>query len=139
MYTLLTDKQLNRECYNSYLYKVEDEKISIIDKFILHGKRFMKYLDGGSAYHCNLEEYPTKETFKKLLNIAASEGCEYFCFNIKVTICNCCNFIDKKTLQLCSKCGSKNIDYATRIIGYLKKITSFSSARQKEHCKRKYS
>jgi len=127
-----------RECYNSYLYKVEDEDISVLEKFSLHGRQFMQYLDGGSAYHCNLEDYPTQEGFKKLLSVAAKEGCEYFCFNILVTICNDCNSIDKRTNQSCTKCNSKNVDYATRVIGYLKRVTSFSSARQKEHALRHY-
>lgn len=35
-----------RDCYNSYFYKVEDDTITPIDKFILHGKRLTKYLDG---------------------------------------------------------------------------------------------
>jgi anaerobic ribonucleoside-triphosphate reductase len=129
---------VNRDCYNSYLYKVEDRSISILDKFILHGKRFMKYLDGGSAYHCNLEDYPTKETFKKLLSVAAKEGCEYFCFNIKMTLCNLCQYIDKRTLSYCKKCGTNNVDHATRIIGYLKKISNFSTQRQKESALRFY-
>lgn len=128
-----------RECYNSYLYKVEDDDISVLDKFELHGKQFMQYLDGGSAYHANLEDYPTAEGFKKLLSVAAKTGCEYFCFNIKITICNECNHIDKKTLYQCSKCGSKDIDYATRVIGYLKRVSAFSNARQKEHALRHYS
>lgn len=127
-----------RDCYNSYMYKVEDTDISVSEKFQLHGKEFMQYLDGGSAYHCNLEEAPTKEGFRKLLKIAATEGCEYFCFNIKITICNDCKHIDKKTLLSCSKCNSKNIDYGTRIIGYLKRVSVFSEARQKEHSLRHY-
>ena len=129
----------NRDCYNSYLYKVEDDDISILDKFQMHGKRFMKYLDGGSAYHCNLAEYPTQEGFKKLLKVAAKEGCEYFCFNIRVTCCNSCGYIDKHTLTKCSKCGSENVDYATRIIGYLTKVSSWSKERREEHKKRSYS
>lgn len=36
------------------------------------------------------------------------------------------------------KCGSQNIQYATRIIGYLKKISSWGIERQKEHSKRSY-
>ena len=127
-----------RDCYNSYLYKVEDDEVSILDKFQMHGKRFMQYLDGGSAYHCNLQEYPTQEGFKKLLKVAAKEGCEYFCFNIKVTCCNDCGYIDKHTLTECSKCHSKNIDYATRIIGYLTKISSWSKERRAEHQRRMY-
>ncbi len=127
-----------RECYNSYFYIVEDETKNLIDKFYLHGKDFIQYLDGGSAYHCNLEEYPTKEGFKKLLNVAAHTGCNYFCFNIKVTVCNDCGFINKQTLNHCTQCGSGNIDYATRVIGYLKKITNFSKDRQKEEKTRYY-
>ena len=131
--------KVQRECYNSYMYLVEDDSISTTEKFILHGKEFMQYLDGGSAYHCNLEEAPSKEGFRKLLGVAAKEGCEYFCFNIKITICNECNHIDKKTLHSCPSCGTKNIDYGTRIIGYLKRVSAFSEARQKEHNLRYYS
>ena len=127
-----------RDCYNSYLYKVEDDSVSCLDKFQMHGKRFMQYLDGGSAYHCNLAEYPTQEGFRKLLRVAAKEGCEYFCFNIKVTICNKCGYIDKHTLQQCSKCGSTDIDYGTRIIGYLTRISSWSKERRAEHERRMY-
>lgn len=127
-----------RDCYNSYLYKVEDDNISVLDKFELHGRRFMQYLDGGSAYHCNLDDYPTQEGFKKLLKVAATEGCEYFCFNIRITICNDCDHIDKKTEYSCSKCGSKDVDHATRVIGYLKRVSAFSSSRQAEHALRHY-
>lgn len=129
---------VTRECYNSYMYLVEDDEISVLEKFELHGKEFMQYLDGGSAYHCNLEEAPTKEGFKKLLDVSASEGCEYFCFNIKITICNECNNIDKKTLYVCPKCSTRNVDHGTRIIGYLKRVSAFSEARQKEEKLRFY-
>jgi len=121
-----------RKVYNSYFYKVEDNNVSVLDKFKIHGKKTSEFIDGGSAYHCNLEDYPTQEGFRKLLNIAAKEKCEYFCFNIKITICNDCNNIDKRTHYKCPKCGSKNIDHATRVIGYLKRISAFSTPRQKE-------
>lgn len=38
---------VTRDCYNSYFYIVEDEDISVIDKFVLHGDDTTKYLDGG--------------------------------------------------------------------------------------------
>ena len=123
---------LLRDCYNSYFYIVEDESINTIDKFILHGREYTKYLDGGSALHLNLEERLSKENYLNLFNVAAKTGCNYWCVNVKITICNKCEHIDKKTLQNCSKCGSIDIDYGTRIIGYLKRITSFSKARRKE-------
>ncbi len=129
---------VSRDCYNSYFYAVEDNKINTLDKIILHGKEVIQYLDGGSALHLNLEEAPTKEGFSKLINAAALAGCNYFCFNIKITICNSCNHIDKQTLHKCSKCDSTNVDYGTRVIGYLKRVSNFSSDRQKEEDLRHY-
>ncbi|MFJ1328743.1 anaerobic ribonucleoside-triphosphate reductase [Capnocytophaga canimorsus] len=127
-----------RDCYNSYFYVVEDESVNIIDKFFMHGREYIQFLDGGSAYHCNLEEYPTQEGFLKLLNVAAKTGCNYFCFNVKVTYCNSCGYINKHTTDHCVKCHSTDVDYATRIIGYLKKVSNFSKDRQKEAKKRYY-
>lgn len=128
----------DRECYNSYLYKVEDTDIDAIDKFILHGKQNLQYLDGGSALHLNLEEYPTKESYKKLYCIAAKTGCNYWTTNVKVTICEDCGYINKHTVNECTKCHSHNISYATRVIGYLRKISNFSPERQKEADRRFY-
>jgi ribonucleoside-triphosphate reductase len=130
--------KVSRDCYNSYFYIVEDQQIDFFDKFSMHGEEIIKYLDGGSALHLNLEETLTARQFSQLIDYAASTGCNYFCTNVKVTICITCGHIDKKTLHYCSVCKSTDIDYATRIIGYLKRITSFSSARQQEHSRRMY-
>ena len=67
-----------RDCYNSYFYRPDDPTISIIDKFILHGKKTTQWLDGGSALHLNLDEHLTKEQYKKLMCIAVKTGCFYF-------------------------------------------------------------
>lgn len=130
--------KVNRDCYNSYFYVVEDELSNPLDKFILHGRELVDYLDGGSALHLNLDEALTKEGYTSLLNIAAKTGCNYFCINVKITICNKCQHIDKRTLQACSACGSRDVDYGTRVIGYLKRISSFSSGRRTEHSLRYY-
>ena len=127
-----------RECYNSYFYEVEDANTNTLDKIILHGNEIIKYLDGGSALHLNLEEAPNKEGFIKLIHATAKAGCNYFCFNIRITICNDCENIDKHTSYSCSKCNSKDVDHATRVIGYLKRVSSFSSGRQREHQLRYY-
>lgn len=127
-----------RDCYNSYFYAVEDTSLTILDKFKLHGSEYVKYLDGGSALHMNLEEHLTKDQYRNLLKVAATQGTNYFTFNVPNTICNECGHIDKRFLHECPKCGSKNIDYATRVIGYLKRISNFSEARQKEANNRFY-
>ena len=127
-----------RDCYNSYFYIVEDENTNVIDKFKLHGKKYIEHLTGGSALHCNLDEHLSFEQYKQLLKVAAKEGCNYFTFNIPNTICNDCGTIDKRYLKKCPKCGSENVDYITRVIGYIKRVSNFSSARQKEAAKRYY-
>lgn len=127
-----------RDCYNSYFYKVEDETCNPIDKFILHGKELTQYLDGGSALHMNLQEHLTKEQYKYLQKVAIKTGCSYYTYNIPNTICNDCGFISKHRLCKCEKCGSDNLDYITRIIGYLTRVSSFSEARMKEESRRYY-
>lgn len=127
-----------RSCYNSYFYVVEDDSLNIIDKFRLHGAPYIEHLTGGSALHMNLEEYLSQAQYRKLLKVAAEEGCNYFTFNIPNTICNECGYIDKRYLRECPHCHSRNVDYMTRIIGYLKRVSNFSEARQHEAAQRYY-
>ena len=127
-----------RDCYNSYFYVVEDDSLTIIDKFKLHGAPYIEHLTGGSALHMNLEEHLSKEQYAQLLKVAAKEGCNYFTFNIPNTVCNECGHIDKRYLKECPHCHSKNVDYMTRIIGYLKRVSNFSQARQEEASRRFY-
>ena len=128
-----------RDCYNSYFYIVEDPNTDIIEKFRLHGRRYIEHLTGGSALHMNLDEHLGKAQYRQLLRIAAKEGCNYFTFNIPNTLCNECGTIDKRHLEECPHCHSHNVDYLTRVIGYLKRVSNFSVDRQKEAARRYYS
>ncbi|MBR4128221.1 MAG: anaerobic ribonucleoside-triphosphate reductase [Bacteroidaceae bacterium] len=127
-----------RECYNSYFYVVEDTNTDVIEKFRLHGRKYIEHLTGGSALHLNLEEHLSEAQYRQLLRIASKEGCNYFTFNIPNTLCKDCGKIDKRYLKECPHCGSKNVDYLTRIIGYLKRVSNFSLDRQKEASRRYY-
>lgn len=130
--------KVSRDCYNSYFYLVEDETVNHLDKFLLHGKEMIQYLDGGSALHLNLDDHLSEDNALNLLNIAARTGCNYFCVNVRITICNECEHIDKRTLYKCTSCGSENIDHGTRVIGYLKRVSAFSQGRREEHSRRTY-
>lgn len=127
-----------RDCYNSYFFKVEDQELSVLDKMILHGQQVVQYLDGGSACHLNLEEHLDKTQYRALLDIAAKIGCSYLTFNIPNTICNKCGHISKHKEAVCEKCGSTDLDYITRVIGYAKRVSKYSEARQKEARRRVY-
>jgi ribonucleoside-triphosphate reductase len=124
--------------YSSYFFNPEDTELSILDKMKLHGNTYVKYLDGGQAAHLNINEHLSFDQYRQLLRVASEYGCSYFTFNCKNTVCNDCGFISKDTLEVCPKCGSHNVDYLTRIIGYLKRVSSFNEARQIEEHMRNY-
>lgn len=127
-----------RDCYNSYFFPVESSEYSIIDKLDMHGTRTTAFLDGGAACHLNLAQLLTKKQAYKLMRLAGKKGVNYWTFNCLMTICDDCGYINVNTENHCTKCGSTNVGYATRVIGYLKRIDSFSTARQKEAMKRYY-
>lgn len=125
-----------RNAYNSYFY-LPDGTTDILERFRLQGERYTKNLDGGVALHCNLEEHLSFEQYRHLLKYAIKEGCTYFTFNIPNAICDC-GYISKHHIKECPMCGNPITNYATRIIGYLKKISNFSEARQTEANRRLY-
>ena len=125
--------------YASYIFKPNDKEISVLEKFILQGKDYIgDYLDGGSACHINLSEHLSKAQYKRLLEFAAKNGCQYFTFNIPNCECDECGFIAKQPFDVCPKCGSTHVSLWDRIIGYLTKISNWSEGRQIEQKTRVY-
>ena len=128
----------NQNLYNCYFYNPWDNT-SILDKFILHGKQVAPYCNGGQALHANLDEHLSKEQYLKLIDFAIQEGTNYFTFNIPISECKSCGHVVNAPIEKCPKCGSENIDYWTRIIGYLRPVSAFSNPRKIEQKKRVYS
>lgn len=126
-----------RDTYNSYFYPIEDV-MNVVDRFYYQGKGFADVCSGGVALHNNLQDHLTAKQYRMLMDIAVKAGCNYFTYNIPNTICNECGYISKHMLSECPECGSTSLDYITRIIGYIKRISNFSEARQREAAKRYY-
>jgi len=125
--------------YASYIFKPNDPTISVLEKLKLHGSEYIgDYLDGGSAAHINLDAHLSVEQYKKLLEYAASVGCQYLTWNIPNSECQDCGWIGKQPVTECPKCHSHHIDYYDRIIGYLTKIKNWSEGRQIEQKTRVY-
>lgn len=127
-----------RVLYNSYFYDAHDNT-SILDKFRMHGREFTELLDGGVGAHINLEEHLSKEQYLKLIDFAIENGTSYFTFNIPNTQCDDCGFISKHRLSVCPKCGSKNLTWWTRVIGYLRPTKCYGQYRKIEEQQRMYS
>ena len=125
--------------YNSYFFMQSDPNISVLDKMYLHGRSTYQYTDGGSACHINLNDHLSKKQYTKLIDYAIKEGTSYFTFNIPNSKCTDCGYITKHPIKECPKCHSTNIDWYTRIIGYLRPIKLFGMDRQIEAGMRIYS
>ena len=128
----------DQNLYNCYFYNPWDNT-SILDKFRLHGRQVASFCDGGQALHANLDEHLSKKQYLKLMDFAIKEGTNYFTFNIPMSECKKCGHIVNAPIDTCPKCGSDNIDYWTRIIGYLRPVSAFSNPRKIEQKKRVYS
>lgn len=128
----------NQNLYNCYFYNPWDDT-SVLDKFVLHGSKISKFCDGGQALHCNLDEHLSKEQYLKLIDFSIANGTNYFTFNIPISECKDCGHVVNAPIKECPICHSKNIDYWTRIIGYLRPVSAFSKPRQIEQKHRTYS
>ena len=100
--------------------------------------RWKQRRNTGSALHANLREHLTASQYAKLLELAIAEGCTYFTYNIPNTICDDCGYISKHYVKECPHCHSKNVDYLTRVIGFLVRVSTMSKERQEEARKRYY-
>ena len=125
--------------YASYIYKPNDDRLTVLEKLSMHGSNYIgEYLDGGAAAHINLAEHLSNEAYEKLLYFASVVGCQYFTFNVPNAECDECGFITKVPIAKCPNCGSEKISYYDRIIGYLTKIKNWSAGRQIEQKTRVY-
>ena len=127
----------DQNLYNCYFYNPWGEEI-IFDKMRLHGRNVSTFCDGGQAAHLNLQEHLTKEQYLTIMQFAIREGVNYFTFNIPFSECKDCHHVVHAPIKECPKCHSTNIDWWTRIIGYLRPISAFSRPRQIEADKRYY-
>lgn len=92
----------------------------------------------GSAAHINLDFHLSKEQYLKILDYNVKEGVQYFTFNVPYTKCASCGHIVNAYVSECPMCASQDLIYYTRIIGYLRPITSFSADRSYEAARRNY-
>lgn len=125
----------DKNLYNSYVYDAHDDT-SVLDKIAMQGGMVAKSISGGVAAHINLQENLSKEQYTKLLEYAVKVGNNYITFNVPQSQCDDCGFIAKHPLEVCPRCGSKHITLWTRIIGYIRPMTSWGEGRYLEGIKR---
>lgn len=88
--------------------------------------------------HINLKEHLNKAQYEHLIDAAIEFGTSYFTFNVPNTECKDCGFISKRNVKECPVCGSTNLRWWTRVIGFLRPTEAFDQFRQIEEKQRTY-
>ncbi|HID19815.1 MAG TPA: anaerobic ribonucleoside-triphosphate reductase, partial [Methanophagales archaeon] len=95
---------------------------------------FFPIVDGGDIMHIFLGEgYPDPRGIKSLaLKIAKSTQTGYYAFTKDMTVCMDCSHVTMGLKEECEKCESKNLDYISRITGYLQAVSGWNEGKKQE-------
>ncbi|MDI6811147.1 MAG: anaerobic ribonucleoside-triphosphate reductase [archaeon] len=95
---------------------------------------FFPIVDGGNIMHIFLGEgYPDPQGIKSLvLKIAKNTQTGYYAFTKDMTVCMDCSHVSMGLIEECEKCGSKNLDYISRITGYLQAVSGWNEGKKQE-------
>ncbi|MBA7524366.1 hypothetical protein ES705_16504 [subsurface metagenome] len=95
---------------------------------------FFPIVDGGDIMHIFLGEgYPDPRGIKSLaLKIARNTQTGYYAFTKDMTVCMDCSHVTMGLKEECEKCGSENLDYISRITGYLQAVSGWNEGKKQE-------
>lgn len=129
----------------------KDKLLGLNDKYDLYSNQFIplsvrcnlldrielsaaldKYCSGGSIMHVTVDGKINKKTMIDLATSILQSGVKYFAFNYEINQCKSCKkiFVGKHTH--CPDCGNEDIERYMRIVGFLTKRSSWSTARAAE-------
>ncbi|MHC1635546.1 MAG: anaerobic ribonucleoside-triphosphate reductase, partial [Candidatus Methanospirareceae archaeon] len=95
---------------------------------------FFPIVDGGNILHIFMgESYPDPKGIKSLaMKIATKTQTGYFAFTKDMTVCLDCSHVTMGLKEECEKCHSKNVDYISRITGYLQAVSGWNEGKKQE-------
>jgi len=110
------------------------EDVDLIKKVRIESN-FYKLLTGGGITHLNCERELTVDQIMNFIKFAAKCGLEHYAFNPFLSVCeNGHTFLGRE--KKCRICGSENVRYFTRIVGYFTDVSSWYKERREEFWKR---
>lgn len=133
------------EIYSNQYVPLKDNSADMFTRIRLVA-HLDKYMSGGSILHININESDVStDTLIDLAKAMYKQGVVYFAFNRLLAECTDCDHVfttNKETFDknevVCPKCGSHNTECALRIVGFIRKFSSWSSERQAEGKQRKF-
>lgn len=91
--------------------------------------RYNQLLTGGGIVHIQIGSSTTPQQNEKLIKEACKVGCEHFALNRVYSKCKKCGNVTNYKLDKC-ECGSTDIDYFTRVIGFFTPVSSWNKVRR---------
>ena len=92
---------------------------------------------GGAIVHLNVNHPISGDMQRRILKHAYKKGVIYCAFNYDLSRCNNCNTITPSKVSVCPICGSTDIDYFYRVVGFITNVRkSWSEPRRREYDKR---
>ncbi|MDD4331965.1 MAG: anaerobic ribonucleoside-triphosphate reductase [Methanosarcinaceae archaeon] len=113
-------------------------EISLVDR-INYEHTFFPIVDGGNIMHIWLGEgKPDPEGLQEMaMYIAKNTQTGYFAFTRDMTVCKDGGYVASGLLDKCPKCGSENVNYLSRITGYLQDVDGWNQGKKQELLDRK--
>ena len=95
---------------------------------------FFPIVDGGDIMHIFLGEgYPDSRGIKSLaMKIARGTQTGYYAFTKDMTVCLDCSHVAMGLKEECEKCHGTNLDYISRITGYLQSVSGWNEGKKQE-------
>lgn len=95
---------------------------------------FFPIVDGGDIMHIFLGEgYPDSRGIKSLaMKIARCTQTGYYAFTKDMTVCLDCSHVAMGLKEECEKCHCTNLDYISRITGYLQSVSGWNEGKKQE-------
>jgi ribonucleoside-triphosphate reductase len=133
------------DIYSNQYIPLKKQDVSMLTRIRLVAE-LDKYMSGGSILHINInEDVKDDTTYERLAMDMFKKGVIYFAFNKLLAVCNDCGKVfttNKETFDknevTCPDCKSENTECALRIVGFIRKFSSWSSERQKEGRNRQF-
>lgn len=133
------------DIYSNQYLPLKDQEADMFTRIRLVAE-LDKYMSGGSILHINInEDVADTQTFVDLAKAMYKQGVVYFAFNKLLAECCDCGktfTTDKEKFDEgnveCPECKSHNTECALRIVGFIRKFSSWTSERQAEGKQRKF-
>lgn len=96
--------------------------------------KFFPLVDGGDIFHVWLGEANTDPgaLMDFAMRVATKTDIGYFAFTKDLTVCRDCGTTGCGLHDSCCRCKSPNVDYVSRITGYMSSVSGWNAAKRQE-------